>query len=1227
MSGGGRTKFVADFDNAGGAALRLVQTSKGKFFGPEQTENLLFDNWHSAAPESALPALSALQQVWADEVVDSGGKALVEPDGSIARLRPSFIAQLSNADAVALGLPRGAPLSLSLSSRGSLTDSGFRVEARWVRQNGAPVFATRKGARVDFEGRPWRVVDPLHSLLDAVEELNAAATEPDRFARFAELKALLPDDIDTLVLSDGYIDALRISYAGAFSLSFDAQDKGFTFDPVLFSRKLAGTANELGQVLDETADSLLPARLQAVFAQRFRQSDGSRRAYLIGEGGIVYLDPALRPVLELVRRAQGSDAATRKAFAANPRRFIREILGPASDTDESGENSAAANALDELFVETQQFSARVKGIDVWQKPVLPWILPQANSWLPEKFGIRVGEEGDATLFEVAPDQVHAALEAITAAIEAGAETVEILTTTGPETVPASQATREALEAIAELASGPKSTAPNIDGEPQVDEPTDRYFLQVSDNLETVAFAPLAPKGREATATPQDLPTTLQTVLKPHQEVGFQWLAASWRGRAPGVLLADDMGLGKTLQALTFLAWLREQPGNRRPALIVAPTGLLANWAQEIELHVKPGALGPLVRAYGSGLARMRAAPGRDIDSGSTRLDASGWESCGVVLTTYETLRDYHFSFARTPFSTVIYDEAQKLKNPAAQVTVAAKTLNARLQIAMTGTPVENRLQDLWSILDVVHPSLLGSSREFEQSHQPNDLPQLQSLNDRLRKPVDGRPPVMLRRMKADHLPGLPAKSEQTLPQDMPPTQARAYSAAVQRAIAGRGEGAERGRMLEVLQRLRSVSLHPYAPAPGEDADAYIADSARLKATFQKLDEIAALGQKALIFCESLQMQAFLATSLQRRFGLRWRPACINGSMPGDRRQEAVRTFQERGPGFDVMVLSPKAGGVGLTITAANHVIHLSRWWNPAVEDQSTDRAYRIGQKQDVTVYLPLAEHPDADLRDSSFDLRLNALLERKRRLSRDLLVPPETADDLSGLFDEVSGGPSRGHDEGTGSAGETAADQPTDDAEQFRHSADAEPEPEVEPEPDPPPATVSEFEVQERFTPWVSSAPRRMAFRAGQRRDFSIFEEPLGGQIVTILAIDDPYASASPQNRRAVVDFVKHLSAWAKIQQVRVTCWDADSIDGWGRETNKQQHDDFQKAWKSAFGEVTPLQVRPKSRRSGYDFHDRRVQVRTASGQAILWDLSGGIDRLMRVDKECVVYLEVEHRH
>ncbi len=260
-------------------------------------------------------------------------------------------------------------------------------------------------------------------------------------------------------------------------------------------------------------------------------------------------------------------------------------------------------------------------------------------------------------------------------------------------------------------------------------------------------------------------------------------------------------------------------------------------------------------------------------------------------------------------------------------------------------------------------------------------------------------------MKSDVLEGLPTKTEERYEVPMPRAQAEAYGRIVM--AAHQADGTRKpGDMLRIIHELRGVSLHPDDPESVRLGDArafeaYAARSARLHQSVEILRKIRARGEKAILFIESLAMQRAVAAGLTELFDLPAPPGIINGGTPGEQRQRIVNAFQASPPGFGLLVLSPKAAGIGLTITAANHVIHLSRWWNPAVEDQCNDRAYRIGQVRPVTIHLPMAIFPDH--RDSSFDLTLDGLLQHKRKLSREMLAAPVSARDTQAIFEQTIG--------------------------------------------------------------------------------------------------------------------------------------------------------------------------------------------------------------------------------
>jgi len=519
---------------------------------------------------------------------------------------------------------------------------------------------------------------------------------------------------------------------------------------------------------------------------------------------------------------------------------------------------------------------------------------------------------------------------------------------------------------------------------------------ILDNLEESEYIEKVRGGRRHR---MGLPAAVGGVaLLAHQRAGLEWLEKHWAHGEPGALLADDMGLGKTLQALAFLAWVKEntemEPVASGPALVVAPTGLLRNWEDEVTKHLGPNGLGYLLRAYGSELRELASVTHREQ---IRRLCDADW-----VATTYETLRDRIQTFIGVRWSVVVFDEIQKIKNPAARMTEMAKAVAAEFVLALTGTPVENRLADLWSIVDTVHPGFLGSLKEFHQGYEKpaaEDATAAAPLSQKLlSKGIDGAPALMLRRLKEDHLEGLPEKTEHLIERPMPVEQVTAYDAVLARASGADGKG-----LLPILMALRRVSLVAGELGAEGLTDGHVRGSARLSAMVDVLDKIQSRGEKALVFVEFLDLQQALVPYLQSRYDLDQPPLRISGGVAGVRRKQRVDEFQGRPEGeFDVMLLSPKAGGVGLTLTAANHVIHLTRWWNPAVEDQCTDRVYRIGQTRPVHVHYPVAVHPR--LGERSFDHNLHALLMRKRELSRTVLAPPiATDDDIAALYEASVG--------------------------------------------------------------------------------------------------------------------------------------------------------------------------------------------------------------------------------
>jgi superfamily II DNA or RNA helicase len=450
---------------------------------------------------------------------------------------------------------------------------------------------------------------------------------------------------------------------------------------------------------------------------------------------------------------------------------------------------------------------------------------------------------------------------------------------------------------------------------------------------------------------------LNGTLRPYQQVGVRWLYLLAK-LGLGACLADDMGLGKTIQVLSLLLVLKRQ-GKPQPSLLVAPASLLANWASEIE-RFAPG-----LKAL---IAHPSALPAADLKT----LAAERLQDVDLVITSYGSLLRVPW-IAERSWRLVVLDEAQAIKNPGARQTHAAKKLNARARLALTGTPVENRLGDLWSIFDFVNPGLLGSAKEFTRFTK--------SLAERrdgsygpLRELVR---PYILRRLKTDKtvIADLPDKTEIKAFCPLSRKQAALYEQAVLdlgQQLADVTGIQRKGLVLSFLMRFKQICNHPSQwlgdGAWSED------DSGKFGRLREIAEVIAAKQEKMLVFTQFREVTAPLAAFLGSIFG---GPGLVlHGATEVKKRKELVRRFQQD-EAERFFVLSLKAGGAGLNLTAASHVVHFDRWWNPAVENQATDRAFRIGQTKKVLVHKFVCR--------GTVEEKIDELIEGKRQLSTSLL--------------------------------------------------------------------------------------------------------------------------------------------------------------------------------------------------------------------------------------------------
>ncbi len=451
---------------------------------------------------------------------------------------------------------------------------------------------------------------------------------------------------------------------------------------------------------------------------------------------------------------------------------------------------------------------------------------------------------------------------------------------------------------------------------------------------------------------------LKGELRPYQQTGVRWLYLATQ-LGLGACLADDMGLGKTIQVLSLLVILKRQARGHKPSLLVAPASLLANWAAEIERFT------PSLRALVAHPSSMSAADFKG-------LSAKRLEKADLVITSYGALPRAGW-IGGAQWRLVVLDEAQSIKSPDAKQTRVVKSLRSENRIALTGTPVENRLGDLWSIFDFINPGLLGTAKEF-RSFVKRLAERPGSSYGPLRELAR---PYILRRLKSDKsvIADLPDKTELKAFCPLSRKQAALYQQAVDEMKAGLEEASgiqRKGLVLAFLMRFKQICNHP-SQWLGDGA--WNEEGSGKWTRLREIAEVVAARQeKMLVFTQFREITDPLAGFLAGVFG---KPGLVlHGETAVGKRKDLVRRFQEDdGVGF--FVLSLKAGGSGLNLTAASHVVHFDRWWNPAVENQATDRAFRIGQTKNVLVHKFVCR--------GTVEEKIDEMIAAKRQLSEDVL--------------------------------------------------------------------------------------------------------------------------------------------------------------------------------------------------------------------------------------------------
>ncbi len=901
-----------------------------------------------------------------------------------------------------LGLPPLVDLELHTDAEGIVGSDHFRLHYEWQYQ-GRTVEPKRTGAFLNTARGVQRVPSWMLGAIRIADCFDPNEDEVDHWTALARFrKALVPEEeIGSNTEMSNFLSGLKVSLADSFSISPIAKGEYLDFAPVPFATDTL-LQSEGDEVIEEAA-SELDERELSVFQDRFQRS-GALPAYKTGDKSYLVVDPSAKVTLEVMEEKKRATAFERAEFVKNPKPAITAAIqedlekrGALAGLNDAQIQEAIETATGATFVETREYSERVIGIGKWKRPELGDDWSSGTEWMPEGLSQSVVDR----ILKKNLKQTESVLEEMKAAAARGDVQIDV----DGQAVPVNSSTIKSVESrVEQLRKEQEKTDGSGEDEGNRDQTTsaadrDPIVVQTKHNFEKIEWRP--DRNKRDALVEKRIPELISTPLKEHQTKSFEWSLEAWSEGLPGILNADEQGLGKTLQTLSFLTWLKTNMAHRDnkarlPILVVAPTSLLENWEEEVSKHIGGDGLGFIYRLYGNSISgfRRKTGTGKDTDKGQDTLNfdalheaiEDGRGDRVWILTTYTTMTNYQHSLAKIPFSCAVFDEIQNIKNPGTLAAASARAIRADFRIGLTGTPIENVSGDLWSIMDQLVPGALGSLREFNDvfgSPNEENMSQLHQLVFKRQDDGNGAPvpPMAIRRVKEEAAKDLPSKTRMLHPRLMPELQATVYDAARLNLAKG-GLGAR----LAMIHHIRTVSVHPNIEG-NETGESFVNSSARLEATFEILDRLASKGERALVFIENIKMQYRFVELIKQRYQLP-RVDIINGKTPIKQRQAIVNRFQRHlvdDKGFDLLVLGPKAAGTGLTLTAATHVIHLSRWWNPAVEEQCNDRVHRIGQTKPVEIHVPMAIHPG--YREGSFDCLLHSLMQRKRKLASSALWP------------------------------------------------------------------------------------------------------------------------------------------------------------------------------------------------------------------------------------------------
>lgn len=863
------------------------------------------------------------------------------------------IVKLSEIDKQILDLPNSYPYEIFIESDGVLSQNTFKFKYGFYdfSPNGTRLNTKRNGTILYVDDTPYLLSENQYKICEAIEEFNNLINTQKgnviNLKKLSELKALSNESGLTL---EHFLSNQELFIPEKIKLDIEFNNGFLEIFPTV------DITNPVG------------------FTSTFDRLPTVRDVYPIsgnnGETTRVVISENQKSELQKIKsKRKISERESIKEIIEHPELFFN----------------------DEEVDFTVFYSDRVKEIGVYSPKFYPFASPYKSQWIP---GIVIKDKvhGEKRIYFKSPERLSDFIEQKEKAVKENKLIVQWEETE----IPIEDAEKFIKTAIQQFENPNKPVKQEIK--------TDHEVLIIKENAELTEFS----NGNEL---PDNLKHNFYEIsnldnnisLMDHQKEGISWLQSLFKENFAGGLLADDMGLGKTLQLLYFIEWHCQYCSDSKPYLIVAPISLLENWENEYQKFFSPQNL-PLLKLYGS------VSLTKENNHIQNQKDAKRLQTKQIILTNYETVRSYQISLGLVDFAIIALDEAQKIKTPGTQITNASKALKADFKIAMTGTPVENTLVDIWCLMDFAVPGLLGNAKDFAKEYQTplsDANTDVIALTEKLRNNIGV---FIKRRLKIDVAQDLPKKHDDEFSRKqkvMPLAQLERYKQEIEVANNSELEGvAKRNQILKSLWAVRDISDHPYLlenQILTFTSEELISSSSKLQITKGILADIKSKNEKVIIFADRRETQKMLQKIVYDTFGIF--TSIINGDTPATKqlegksklsRQQTIDRFQSE-EGFNVIIMSPIAAGVGLNVIKANHIIHYTRHWNPAKEDQATDRAYRIGQKKDVFVYYPMAIFPE-EMKDESgnrlksFDEILDTLLKNKKALANNTLFPTEQAE-------------------------------------------------------------------------------------------------------------------------------------------------------------------------------------------------------------------------------------------